>query len=188
MKSQQQALDKLTAEKEAALQSASQQAALTLESNVREHRLAMMVGNRCCVRVPSCPHCAGQQHTNLTYARHGTCRHCTHNRLHLDAHHIVNYPHTSHYRCELLSELCWAVLWWWLCIFQEAKAAWDKEKAALEKQQVEALLAIRLTAQQNLEQERRQWQQERDDVVQRSAAQQTAVELQVSTQVCDIAR
>lgn len=66
------------------------------------------------------------------------------------------------------------------CTLQEAKASWDKEKTALERQQVEAILTARLAAQKGLDQERQQWQRERDVLVQKLTAQSTAVEMQVS--------
>lgn len=64
-------------------------------------------------------------------------------------------------------------------MLQEAKAAWDHEKTALERQHLEAALTTRLAAQKTLDQERQQWQQDRDAVVQKLTAEHTAAHLQV---------
>lgn len=62
---------------------------------------------------------------------------------------------------------------------QEAQQAWERQKAALEQQRVEAVLHARLAAQQQLEKERQQWQAERDALVQKLAVQHASAELQV---------
>jgi hypothetical protein len=58
---------------------------------------------------------------------------------------------------------------------EAAQQVWHEQRAALEKQHLQALLRSK----QVQEQERQQWQKERDALVQQLTAQYTALEMQV---------
>lgn len=58
---------------------------------------------------------------------------------------------------------------------EAAQQAWQEQRAALEKQHLQALLRSK----QVQEQERQQWQKERDALVQQLTAQHTTLEMQV---------
>lgn len=58
---------------------------------------------------------------------------------------------------------------------EAAQQAWQEQRAALERQHLQALLRSK----QVQEQERQQWQKERDGLVQQLTAQYTALEMQV---------
>lgn len=58
---------------------------------------------------------------------------------------------------------------------EDAQQAWREQRAALEKQHLQALLRSK----QVQEQERLQWQKERDELVQQLTAQYTASGMQV---------
>lgn len=58
---------------------------------------------------------------------------------------------------------------------EAAAAAWQEQRAALEKQHLQALLRLR----QAHEQDRQQWQKERDELVQQLTAEFTASGMQV---------